>query len=185
MNSTYRINWYYNRISDELIVSTDVLLINFNFANSNVFDCFFMKKIFRFVLAHLNVEKPLKLITEMKRFFANLTDFFGFLIEIKNFLKHVPDFNSTNKYPLNFTFSCTFYYLGLKKCTTIWKQWNQDRRKGGLTSYFFATCPTFAFFVPRTFFILFLRSLRCLRVIFLISTCPWRARRCFGSNFLA
>lgn len=51
--------------------------------------------------------------------------------------------------------------------------------------YFLATWPTLAFFVPRTFFILFLRSLRCLRVTLLISTSPWRARRCLGSNFLA
>lgn len=45
--------------------------------------------------------------------------------------------------------------------------------------------PTFFFSVPRTFFILFFRSLRCLRPVLPLGPRPCRARRYFGSIFLA
>ncbi len=51
---------------------------------------------------------------------------------------------------------------------------------------FFPAAPTFAFFVPLTFFILFLRSFFCFADVFAPrSITPWRARRNLGSYFLA
>uniref|UniRef100_A0A0P5H190 Uncharacterized protein n=1 Tax=Daphnia magna TaxID=35525 RepID=A0A0P5H190_9CRUS len=54
-----------------------------------------------------------------------------------------------------------------------------------MKAYFFlAAAPTFAFLIPRTFFILFFLSFRCLRDTFFFSNIPFNARRCLGSNFL-
>lgn len=54
-----------------------------------------------------------------------------------------------------------------------------------ILAYFLTAWPTLAFLMPRTFFIRFLFSLRCLRVCFCRSYKPCRCNLCFGSNFLA
>ncbi len=46
-----------------------------------------------------------------------------------------------------------------------------------LFAYFFLASLTVAFFVPRTFFIRFLRSLRCFLAVFFASARPCRVRR--------
>uniref|UniRef100_A0A2M4C8F9 Putative secreted protein n=1 Tax=Anopheles marajoara TaxID=58244 RepID=A0A2M4C8F9_9DIPT len=91
------------------------------------------------------------------------------------------------------TLYCCCLYEGSSAAEKTYKLKTKGPWKGGgcccwflgRSPYFFTAWPTFAFLVPRTFFIRFLRSLRCLRVIFFFSYSPWRPRRCFGSNFLA
>lgn len=56
----------------------------------------------------------------------------------------------------------------------------------GVQGYFFPlAAPTLAFFVPRTFFIRFLRSFRCLRPVLPFSPRPFLHNLYLGSNFLA